>query len=438
MGTETDGIPLWQNIDWGYAYLAGIAVLMLALITVLWTAVSALSEKKLEKYSEASEKDIARVQKILASKERFIVAMQIITVTILTAVGATLAHYAVVIPNKFIAVTAVVIAVILTAIIGILIPEKLVYKKNAEISVRLAGIIRFLQVIFTPVAIVLGGFAKLVAGIFNANLKEKHQEVTEEEIKLMVDEGGEKGYIDEAETKMINNIFQFNDTPVNKIMTHRTDMVALDITTPFEDVIKAILEEGYTRIPVYDTTLDNIVGILHAKAVVGFLNGGNKDNFDIREHLIKPYFIPKSKKADELFSEMQESKIHMAIVVDEYGGTSGIITMEDLIESILGNIQDEYDDEEDETVAVGEDTYVAEGSAEFISVCETLGIELEEDDEQTADYETLGAFVTGMLDKIPENGDSFAFESFTFEVTDADDKKINKISIKKAEISEEE
>ena len=438
MGTETDGIPLWQNINWGWAYIAGIAVLLLAFVTALMAAVSPLTEKKLEKYSDTSEKDTEGAMKILAAKERFIIAMQVITVIILTAVGAIFAHYAVVIPNKIIAVVSVVVAVILTVLIGILIPEKLVYKKNEEISVKLAGIIRFLQVVFTPVTVVLGGIAKMLAGIFNANLKETHQEVTEEEIKLMVDEGGEKGYIDEAETKMINNIFQFNDTAVNKIMTHRTDMVALDITTPFEDVIKAILEEGYTRIPVYDSTLDNIVGILHAKAVVGFLSNGDKDKFDIQEHLIKPYFIPKSKKADELFAEMQESKIHMAIVVDEYGGTSGIITMEDLIESILGNIQDEYDDEEEETVAVGDDTYIAEGSAEFISVCETLGIDLEEDDEQTADYETLGAFVTGMLDKIPENGDSFVFEDFVFEVTDADDKKINQVSIKKQEIQEEE
>ena len=438
MGTETDGIPLWQNIDWGWAYIAGIAVLLLAFVTALMAAISPLSEKKLEKYADASEKDTEGVQKILETKDRFVVAMQVITVTVLMFVGAVAGHYTVVIPNKIIAAAAVVIAVILTAIIGILIPEKLVYKKNAEISVNLASIIRFLQVIFTPVSIVLGGIAKLVAGIFNPNLKETHQEVTEEEIKLMVDEGGEKGYIDEAETKMINNIFQFNDTAVNKIMTHRTDMVALDVTTPFEDVVKAILEEGYTRIPVYDTNLDNIVGILHAKEIVGFLSSGNKDDFDIQQYLIKPYFIPKSKKADELFSEMQENKIHMAIVVDEYGGTSGIITMEDLIESILGNIQDEYDDEVEETVAVGDDTYIAEGSAEFISVCETLGIELEEDDEQTADYETLGAFVTGMLDKIPENGDSFVFEDFVFEVTDADDKKINQVNIKKQEFQEEE
>jgi len=438
MGTETDGIPLWQNIDWGWAYIAGIAVLLLAFVTALMAAVSPLTEKKLEKYSDDSEKDTLDAMKILAGKEKFVVGMQVITVVILMFVGAVAGHYAAVIPNKLIVAAAVVVTVIITAIIGFLIPEKLVYKKNEETSVKLAGIIRFLQVIFTPVAVVLGGIAKVVAGMFNSNLKETHQEVTEEEIKLMVDEGGEKGYIDEAETKMINNIFQFNDTAVNKIMTHRTDMIALDVNTPFEDVIKAILEEGYTRIPVYDTTLDNIVGILHAKAVVGFLSSGNKDNFDIREYLIKPYFIPKSKKADELFSEMQESKIHMAIVVDEYGGTSGIITMEDLIESILGNIQDEYDDEEEETVAVGNDTYIAEGSAEFISVCETLGIELEEDDEQTADYETLGAFVTGMLDKIPENGDSFVFEDFVFEVTDADDKKINQVSIKKQEIQEEE
>lgn len=438
MGTETDGIPLWQNIDWRFAYIAGIAVLLLAFVTALMAAISPLSEKKLEKYSDASGKDTSDASKILPSKERFVISMQVITVVILMLVGATLGHYAVIIPNKFAMAAVAVAAVILTALIGFLIPEKLVYKKNEEISVSLAGIIRFLQVIFTPIAIVLGGIAKMLAGIFNTNLKETHQEVTEEEIKLMVDEGGEKGYIDEAETKMINNIFQFNDTSVNKIMTHRTDMVALDVNTPFEDVIKAILEEGYTRIPVYDTTLDNIVGILHAKAVVGFLNGGNKDKFDIQQYLIKPYFIPKSKKADELFSEMQESKIHMAIVVDEYGGTSGIITMEDLIESILGNIQDEYDDEVEETVAVGDDTYIAEGSAEFISVCETLGIELEEDDEQTADYETLGAFVTGMLDKIPENGDSFVFEDFVFEVTAADDKKINQVSIKKQEIQEEE
>ena len=218
MGTETDGIPLWQNIDWGLAYIAGIAVLFLAFVTALMAAVAPISEKKLEKYSASAEKDITGALKILAAKDRFVVGMQVITVIILTAIGAVIGHYALAIPNKFVAAAAIAGAIIITAIAGILIPEKLVYKKNEEICVRLAGIIRFLQVILTPVAVVLGGIAKMLAGIFNANLKETHQEVTEEEIKLMVDEGGEKGYIDEAETKMINNIFQFNDTPVNKIM----------------------------------------------------------------------------------------------------------------------------------------------------------------------------------------------------------------------------
>lgn len=260
--------------------------------------------------------------------------------------------------------------------------------------------------------------------------EEEDEEVSEEEIRLMVEEGEEMGIIPETESEMINNIFEFNDISVGKIMTHRTDIVAAEKDATFDEVLQIAVEEGYTRIPVYEETIDNIVGILHIKTLFKHMGENPDGDFCLQKYMTEPVYVPESKTANELFNEMQISKMHIAVVVDEYGGTAGIVTMEDLIESILGNIEDEYDEEEqDEITDVDDGCYIAEGSMGFDEMCEYIGLELDEEIEFEFDFDTVGGFVTGMLDRIPQNGDSFEFENIKFEVLQADDKKIDKVKI---------
>lgn len=321
-------------------------------------------------------------------------------------------------------------AAVLGPVAAFQLPKRLAYK-NPEKTV--AGLIKPVYAgmwVLNPFCFVVTHITNLLLRLFGIDPKSMDDSVTEEEIRQMVEEGEETGTIPETEKVMINNVFEFNDTAVSRIMTHRTDVVAVSHDASYEEILEIASDEGYTRLPVYDENLDNIKGILHIKSILAYIKDGT-DKFDIDKFMIKPYFVPQAKLANELFSDMQKNKLHMAVVVDEYGGTAGIVTMEDLIESILGNIQDEYDDEENGTEVVDENTFYIDGSEAMNAVCELIDIELSDDDDFGTD--TLGGFLINLMDKMPEPGEKVIFEDTVFEITDADDKKINKVKVVKNE-----
>ena len=252
-----------------------------------------------------------------------------------------------------------------------------------------------------------------------------------EEIKYLLGAGGDNGTLEETEMEMIQNIFDFNDTLAGDICTHRTDIVALPVDASFPEVAALVDEEKYSRIPVYGENIDNIIGILHVKDLVRFLAqrvlGQEEQGFDLRGLLRKPYFVPFSKKTDELFQEMQKAKTHMAIIIDEYGGTAGLVTLEDLLEEIVGNIFDEYDQEEKEDIeTLSEDTFLINGTTSIADVAESLGIELPGDD-----YETLGGYLIGLLGRIPTDRERPQVElgGYLFKVEKIEEKRIEEIRV---------
>lgn len=271
--------------------------------------------------------------------------------------------------------------------------------------------------------------------------------VTEEGIRQMVDAGGDNGSIDETEKEMINNIFELDKISVGDIATHRTDIVAISLDATLEEITNVLTEEKYSRIVVYDENIDNIVGVFHVKDMVKYILEDAKRmeeaNFHIEDILMKPYFVPFSKKTDELFQEMQREKVHMAIVIDEYGGTAGIVTMEDIIEEIVGNIFDEYDVEEEEDICpMSEDAYRINGTTDLQDVEEQLGITFEDDE----DYDTLGGYLIGRLGRIPEEDEKpeISVGGWLFQVEGIEEKRIEKVhavrlseEAEEAEISEE-
>lgn len=264
--------------------------------------------------------------------------------------------------------------------------------------------------------------------------KTPQDSVTEEEIRMMVDAGGDSGSIDANEHEMINNIFELDDTSVGDIATHRTDIVAVSRDATLEDIWQVIMDEKYSRIPVYDENIDNIIGIFHVKDLVKYLLEANEKRervqFSIEDIMMKPYFVPFSKKTDELFREMQIEKIHLAIVIDEYGGTAGLVTVEDIVEEIVGNIFDEYDQEEEEDIAqVSEGRFQISGTADLADVEEELGITLED----AEDYETLGGFLIGKLGRIPEENDEIEIreQGYLFHAVGTDEKRIDKVTVTK-------
>jgi len=329
-------------------------------------------------------------------------------------------------------IAVVVITFILsyfTLVFGELVPKRLAMQYAERLSLRIVGPLRFLSIIASPLVKLLtvstNFFVKLAGGNPNAD----DEEVTEEEIRMLIDVGEEKGAIDEIEKQFIDNVFEFDDKVAADIMTHRTRVVAVSIDSALSDIIKIINEKKYTRIPVYDGSIDNIVGILHVKDLLMYLANNGMNSFDINKLIRPPYLVPESKKLNELFRELQLKKVHMVVVVDEYGGTAGIITVEDLLEEIVGNIFDEHDEEELKYEKIDDFTYLFDGSISLEQVSKLIQVALPVDD-----YDTLSGYIIGQLGQIPNEGEKPVVEmdNLVFKVEEIDDKIISRIKVCKA------
>lgn len=327
----------------------------------------------------------------------------------------------------------VVITIILsyfTLVFGELVPKRLAMKKAESIANLVVKPLNLLSFLTLPFVRFLSFSTNSIVRLFNIDPHEDDEHITEEEIRMMVDVGEEKGTIDGSEKEMINNIFEFDNKTVTDIMTHRTDIVAIPIDANLNEIITLISEEQFTRIPVYEESIDNIIGILHSKELIKYAKDGiEKSSFDLSSIIRSPYYVPSSKKTDELFRELQASKTHMAVIIDEYGGTAGIVTLEDLVEEIVGNIFDEYDIEEKEYEKLDETTYLVNGSMVLDEVMEFLKTQLPVDE-----YETLSGFIIGQLGRIPKNEEKpeIEFNGLIFRVVEVDEKRITKVKVCKA------
>ncbi|MDR0999532.1 MAG: hemolysin family protein [Clostridiales bacterium] len=310
-----------------------------------------------------------------------------------------------------------------------LVPKKLAMKKSEPIALAMVMPVHALSVFAKPIVKLLSASTNVITKLFGVEDDQTEGDVTEEEIRLMIDAGGDTGAIDENEMEMINNVFEFDDKTAEDICTHRMDIVAFSVDAD-KDVILSILEaEKFTRYPVYEDTIDNIIGILHIKDLMKYIIHNNLHEVDLREILRKPHFVPFSVKTDELFEYMQKNMQHVAIVLDEYGGTLGIVTMEDLIEEVMGNIWDEYDEEEKDIVAIDENTFNVSGSAELSEVGQFFDVML-----PTDDYITLGGFIISQLGRIPDEDEKpeIEFNGLLFKVKSVEDKRIDEVIICKA------
>ena len=267
--------------------------------------------------------------------------------------------------------------------------------------------------------------------VFGAGGDANEGDVTEEEIIHMVNEGHEQGIIQASEAKMISNIFELGDKEAQNIMTHRNNIVAIDADTRLRDAIAFMLAGNNSRYPVYEENIDHIVGILHLKDAMRFHGSGEKQDVPLRELeglMREPYFVPQTKNIDELFREMQAEKLQMVIVVDEYGQTDGLVAMEDILEEIVGNILDEYDEESEYIEEKGNDEYVIEGMTPLEELEERLGISFEEEE-----FETLNGFLISRMDRIPEPDEQFDmdYKGYHFKVLTVENKMIQSVLVSK-------
>lgn len=308
-----------------------------------------------------------------------------------------------------------------------MVPEALTLREAERWAVRFAPLMRVLEWTFAP----LVRLSVWASGIITVPLGGRApQIVTEEEIKTMVDAGEEGGVIEEEEKEMIYSIFQFSDTLAREVMVPRIDMLALDVETPIAEAVDAMLSAGHSRIPVYEETIDNIVGLLYAKDLLRvWREGAAEDKAGSLRKLLRPaYFVPEAKTLDELLAELLQKRIHMAIVVDEYGGTAGLVTLEDIVEEIIGEIRDEYDTTEELPYhKVGEGEYIFDGGININDVNEFLDSKL-----PNADADTLGGYIYGQLGRVPASGDQLTTDGLIMEVQSVSGQRIRKVRVRPA------
>ena len=323
-------------------------------------------------------------------------------------------------------ISIIIITLILsffTLVFGELVPKRLAMKYYEKISYATIGVIKSISVITAPFVKLLTFSTNIVSKIFGVSEQEE-ETVTEEEIKMMVDQGEEKGAIEENEKELINNVFDFNDIVASEIMTHRTDVYAIEINENLYELLDEIDEYKYSRIPVYEDTIDDIKGILYLKDILKLVS--TKKEIKIKDILREAYFVPKSKPIDEIFTELQNNKKQMAIVVDEYGGTSGLLTMEDILEELVGNIFDEYDEEEVSLKKLDDNTYLIEGTISIYELNKNLDVDVPE-----GDYDTLSGYLIEKLGRLPEE-DSYPIiedEELTYKIEEVEDKRIKWIKV---------
>ena len=262
----------------------------------------------------------------------------------------------------------------------------------------------------------------------------RDKNVTEEEILQLVDVGEETGVLEETQKDMINNIFEFGDITAQESMTPRTEVEALDVEDSVFDALAIAVEHGFSRIPVYEEDIDHVVGVLYVKDLLPYVGKPLPEELTLRSLMRQAYFVPESKTCQDLFEEMTEKRVQLAMVVDEYGGLAGIVSMEDLLESIVGNIRDEYDHEEEEIKQTGVNTFEVDGSLPIDEVSELVGVELPQ-----GDYETLAGFLIYQLGRIPDPDENAAveYEGLEFVILSMDERRIETVHIQKFPKDEE-
>ncbi|MBQ5889465.1 MAG: HlyC/CorC family transporter [Clostridia bacterium] len=427
-------------------------ILVNAFFAMSEMAIVTLNDSKMEKMADEGHKKAKKVLRLTEDSSRFLSTIQVgVTLAgFLTSAVAATSFSSILtawltdvfsitdgsVKGLIASFSLILITIVISyfsLVLGELLPKRIAMHNPESISFRVVGILLFFKAIMRPIVGLLSASTNGMLRLLGINPKDTPQAVTEEEIRMLVDVGEEKGVIEESQKEMINNIFEFDDIVAADVMTHRTDVVAIDINDSFTSVLKTVMEEGYSRIPVYDDDLDDIKGVLYVKDLLKFV-GQDLPKRGVSKLMRKAYFVPESKKCGELFAEMTEKRIQLAIVSDEYGGFAGIVTIEDLLESIVGNMQDEYDDEEEEFEKLNDTTYTIDGVTDIEEVEEELGIKLPQ-----GEYDTVAGMIMSILGRIPEENETPTVEvaGCEFTVESINERRIERVKIVKLPVEEE-
>lgn len=331
--------------------------------------------------------------------------------------------------DKIALIATTVLLSYITLVLGELLPKRIALQYSEKISMAVVKPILLVSKITLPFVNLLTASTNIMVRIFGLDSKDLEEKVSEEEIRMMINVGEENGVINETEKEMLDGIFEFDDTLAKEIMTPRPDVFAVNVDTPIDTLVDEILKEQYSRIPVYEDDIDNIIGVLYMKDLFIHIRNKDLDGINIRNILRQPYFIPETKNIDTLFKELQSTKNHMAILIDEYGGFSGIVTIEDLIEEVMGNIfdeYDEYDENHDMIKEIDAHTYMVNGLVSINEINENLHLSL-----PTDNFDTINGFIVDLLGSIPDEDmeQTIEYENLTFKIEEVNEKRIETLKI---------
>ena len=419
-------VPQFDLEAWLQLIILIISLILCAMASAAETALTSISRIKLKNLVEEGDKKALEIESLISKPNVFLSTILVVnSVAVIIASSMTT-----VLALRFIPDYGELIGTILISLVVLIFCE--ITPKTAAVQnpLRWARVlvnpVRVAAWLLHPLVVTLSAITNTMVRLMGGQIKHRGPFVTEEELRLLVTVGEEEGILEEAETDMITSIFEFADTPVREVMIPRIDMVTLESDATVDEAVDLALQGGFSRIPVYEETIDNIIGVLYTKDMLKQLRDDH-NSLPIRELVRPAYFVPETKKLDDLLREIRQKRTHMAIVVDEYGSVAGLVTIEDLVEEIVGDIQDEYDREENLYEQVTQHEYIFDAKINLDEFNELMNTNL-----QNADYDTLGGFLLSQLDKIPVPGDTITYENMTFTVLTTRGLRITKVKVERA------
>lgn len=430
-------------VPWDIIVAIAAMILVVAFLAASEAALAGVRKTRLRQLAEEGKRSARPALRLVEEPTRFLATIQI-GITLATMFAAALAAT---VPTARLAawlsgrqdvgwvhdhafalslVIVILVVGFVELLFGELIPKRLAVHYSERFALRVAGIIEALAVVSAPAVYVLTLLTNACAALVGGTETTAAGTLTEEEIKNIVEESEKEGILEEQETEMIHSVLEFTDIVVREVMVPRIDMVCVEVEHPVSDLVEVVLSSGHTRIPIYEETVDNIIGVVHAKDLLRAARDGVGD-VPVRDAglMRSVYYVPENMKVDDLLEEFQRTKNQLAIVVDEYGGTAGLVTLEDLLEEIVGEITDEYDVEHEPALSLIDDNVaLVDARMSIDDVNEALDIHLPEEDS-----ETLGGFVFGILGKIPTVGEVVNYDSLRIEVVEADSRRITRVKI---------
>ena len=401
-----------------------ILLLFSAFFSSAETALTTINKVRLRMLVEDGDKRAIILDKVLNNSQKMLSTILIgNNIVNIAASSLTTIFIQSIFNVSWIVSIGVGILTLIIIIFGEIMPKTVASIHAESIALCYGKYVRFFMTVLTPVIFILNAFSSILLKIFRVNVNLNSSSITEDELRTIVGVSQEEGIIEEDEMDMINNVFDFGDTCAKDIMIPKVDITMIPIDISYNQLLEVIKEDKFTRMPVYKDDSDNVVGILNIKDMM--LNGVNRNNFDIKKLMREPYFTHEKEELNDLLVEMRNNEPGMCIVLDEYGQTEGLITLEDIVEEIIGDIHDEFDEAEKQVIRqVGENEYIVEGSINLDDFNDQLDTEIDSED-----YESLGGLIIEQLDRLPNKGDSVEIDNCRLTVIKMDDKRIDLVKV---------